>query len=277
MEKFVNKKALGKNRLKKTSKYSRHKKNLKKAKAFRLWSRRFILIFSCLFVLAFLCFSVYFVLCKVFIVKDISVKGETMYNSTEIKNSSGIKLYDSLLTVNSATSEANIFSELPYIEKVKIKKQIPNKIDILVEGAHAMYCLNVQGEYLVISEYGKILENSDEKFSELVKVDGINSCSVQGKKIKYESQETEKLITEIIKTFKSKDLNLIKRIDLSDSEDIIVNYDGRIDISLGSKEDMDYKVLTAKEIIKDKVGAHEKGILDLKTLKQENRSYFYEK
>lgn len=273
----MDRKSLKKNELKKSNKRSRYKKNLKKAKTFRLWSKRFVLIFSCLFVLAFLCFSIYFVLYKFLIVKEISVEGETIYSSTEIKNSSGIKLYDSLLAVNSANSEANIFSELPYVEKVKIKKQIPNKIDILVEGAHPMYCLNIQGEYLVISEYGKVLENSDEKFSELVKVEGISSCSVQGEKIKYENEETEKLITEIIKIFKSKDLNLIRRIDLSNPEDIIVNYDDRIDISLGSKEDMDYKVLTAKEIIKGKVGAHEKGILDLKTLKQENRSYFYEK
>jgi hypothetical protein len=54
----------------------------------------------------------------------------------------------------------------------------------------------------------------------------------------------------------------------------VINYDNRLKIEIGADEDLNYKVITAKEIIMNKIGSSEKGTLDLKNLKKENRSYF---
>lgn len=274
----MNKKTTIKNtkKIKRRNTLNKTIKRSKKARTVKLWMRRFNLIIFCLAVVTCVCLSVYYCLAKIFVVKDISIKGETIYSDTDIKNLSGIKINDSLLFINCAKAEAKIFSELPYVEKVKINKQIPNKIDIFIQAAKPMYVLNIQEKYFVISECGKILETREEEFPELVKIDGVKILDVENKKVKYENPESEMLIAEIIQCFKSKGLNLIKKIDLSSTEDIKINYDNRINILLGSEEDADYKILTAKEIITSKIGAYEKGTLDLKNLKQENRSYFYE-
>ncbi len=271
----MNKKIKEKRNLKYTNRKIRKKS--KKTKAFRLMMRRFFLLLLCLAVLSFLGFGIYFLVCKIFTVKDISVKGKTIYSDSQIVDATKIKKNDSILLTNCVSSETNVFSELPYVEKVKIKKQFPYKIDIFVEAAEPTYSLNIDGEYFVISEHGKILEKRTEKFPELVDILGLNISVIQNIRVKYDNPEMEKLILEIIKSFKNQGLNAIQQIDFSDEENIVVKYDDRLDILLGNKEDIDYKILTAKQIIINKLGAYEKGTLDLKTLKQENRSYFYER
>ena len=78
----------------------------------------------------------------------------------------------------------------------------------------------------------------------------------------------------IIDAFKSNELNFLNEIDASNLNDVKIVYDHRIKILIGSEEDLSYKLLTAKEIIMNKISASEKGTLNLKTLKKENRSYF---
>lgn len=255
---------------------NKRRKKLKRVKAMKLWIRRFNLIFLCLFVLSFFCFVIYFVLSKFLIVKNISVKGSNLYSDFEIINSSGIKVNDSILFLNTTQSEKNIFCSLAYAEKIRIKKQIPNKIEISVEDAEPLYLTEIEGQYVTVSKNGKLLEKRSEILPEIVCVISEDIFIDEDKKIGYKNSDTEKLIPEIIEAFKNKGLNLIKQINLSDKDNITVNYDERISILLGCSDDIDYKVLTAKEIISNKIGVNEKGVLDLKNLKQENRSYFYE-
>ena len=66
----------------------------------------------------------------------------------------------------------------------------------------------------------------------------------------------------------------IKLIDFSDPLNIIINYDNRINMKMGTFEKVDYKFRTAKELINNKISDLEKGDLDLSKLSNGNRSYF---
>ena len=64
--------------------------------------------------------------------------------------------------------------------------------------------------------------------------------------------------------------------NINSNNNIIVNYDNRINIELGNDSDIDYKITTAKEIILKKLSKTDVGRLDVKNIKSENRSYFYQ-
>ena len=43
---------------------------------------------------------------------------------------------------------------------------------------------------------------------------------------------------------------------------------------IGTEQDLHYKIVTAKEIISNKINRFEKGELNLRNLSRENKSYF---
>ena len=96
----------------------------------------------------------------------------------------------------------------------------------------------------------------------------INKCTVN-----YEDKSVPILLEKLNNGFKSNGLSL-KEIDITDINNIIVNYDNRINIELGNDSDIDYKITTAKEIILKKLSKTDVGRLDVKNIKSENRSYF---
>ena len=90
----------------------------------------------------------------------------------------------------------------------------------------------------------------------------------------YEDPDIKNIIHEISDACESKNLNLIKSIDISDKNNIILNYDNRINILFGDYKDIEYKILTISEIILNRINNTETGTLDTRELTETNRSYF---
>ncbi|MDO4503879.1 MAG: FtsQ-type POTRA domain-containing protein [Clostridia bacterium] len=189
-----------------------------------------------------------FVLNKIFSVKSIECNETEMYSCSEIMNASGIKIGDKILFLNNALAEIKIYDKFPYIDSVKVDVQFPNKVKISVDKAEPTFSFNLEeGKYAVISKKNKFIETRSEKSDDLTDVVGakfsINKCTVN-----YEDKSVPILLEKLNNGFKSNGLSL-KEIDITDINNIIVNYDNRINIELGNDSDIDYKITTAKEII----------------------------
>lgn len=246
----------------------------KKSKKTRLLIRRIFILILCAAVAASLFLGISLLLTKVFSVHNITVEGDTIYSHEEITKYSEINRDSSFVFTNTRTAEEKIYNSLPYIDAVKVTKELPDKIKIAVEPAIAQYVLYSNNEYLIISQRDKLLEKCQELPPELIDIIGVKSSVSEMGKIVYENEKIKNLFTEIANALKDKGLNGIKAIDISDTDNIIVNYDNRLKIEMGTGDDIEYKALTSKEIIMNKIGSTEKGTLNLKNLKKENRYYF---
>ena len=247
----------------------------KRKNARKTMRRRIFLIFSCFIIASALFLGFSFLFKIVFKINNIYVEGNTKYDDKEIINLSGISVEDNLCFANTSKAENEIYKTLPYVESVKIKKKLPKRVRIGVEIAAPQFAVRAQEGYLITSKSGKILETAGELPTELVGINGAKySVGENGIKINYENPSVLSALNEISNAFKTNVLNNIKEIDVEDFENIVVNYDNRIKIIIGKYEDIDYKVLTAREILNNKIGPSEKGSLDLRSLKNNNRSYF---
>lgn len=211
---------------------------------------------------------------SIFFVRNITVSGNSHYDDNEIISTSGIKMGNNLLFVNSKKIESEIYDNFPYVEKAEINKKIPGSIEIKIITGSPCYFLEKENEYLIVSKLDKILEKTVEIPPEILYVKGLEFETLKNGSIKYKDPKAKEIVFKIVDAFKSKELNFLNEIDASNLSDIKVMYDHRITILIGSEEDLNYKLLTAKEIIMNKISASEKGTLNLKTLKTENRSYF---
>ena len=258
----------------KLNKKQKIRKSRKKSILRMLFLKRFALVFGGLVFLFSVFFGAYLLLSKIFAVKSIEVLGSNIYSEQEIISAGELHTGESFLFLSSRNAENKIYKSLVNIDSVKISKKFPNKIKVDVEDAFPKYYIKEGEEYLVLSEKNKLLEKTSEPPTFLIGIIGLEFSILETGKIEYKNKDYEKLLHEILDSCKDKNLDEINSVDISDIQNITVNYDRRIKMNLGDKEDIDYKILTAKEILNNKISKFEKGTLNLKNLRSENRSYF---
>lgn len=256
---------------------SRHgcSKRKKKNKKALLWFKRIVFLISFVVVITAVVMSVNLLLKNFLGIRNITVNSTAPYSENEIIDASNIKIGDNIIFLNSNSVAKKIYDTFPYVNEISVIKRYPSSIEISVQGSFPSYCFKYGDEFICVSEKDKILEKSLEPFPEVLLIEGANiSVSDDGKLIYENSGEDKKLFTEISESFRNHDLNFVKSINISKKDNIEVNYDNRIKIVLGDISDLQYKLSTAREIISTKINASEKGSLNLKNLKKENRSYF---
>ncbi|MBR2579146.1 MAG: FtsQ-type POTRA domain-containing protein [Clostridia bacterium] len=250
------------------------KMNFKKRQKRKLFFKRSFVVIVFLAVLGAVVYGLTALISRVFCIKEIVVEGNSLYSDTEILGVSGLHQGDGMLFLNTSKSEKQLYKSFPYIDKVTIQKQFPNKVSVNIETAERTFSVWRDDVYYVFSARGKLLEKVSELPSETIELRVPEFGIDENCKINYEDDDLEELVGEIRNEFLSVGIGNIKVIDLTNKLNIVLNYDGRISIILGGKEELHYKAVTAKEILSSKINQFEKGELDLRTLSKENKSYF---
>ena len=251
----------------------RTSKKYAKRRMIKLWVKRCGMILVLAAILVTLAGVSKFALDSIFKVKSISVQGNTLFNDSEVIDASGIKMGDSIIFKDLKFCEESIYRNLNYVDSAKISRDFFGNITINLEPAKASFSLVQDEKYYVVSEKDKILDVLEEIPPEVVVAQGVK-FEISENKVKYDDEIKKQLFFKILEQFKECDLNYVKRINVTDIENLKVIYDDRLTILLGTEEELKYKVSTAKEIITGKLSASEKGTLDFRDLNKENRTYF---
>ena len=101
-----------------------------------------------------------------FRVDTITVTGQNRYTAEEIREASGITVGENLLLLNKYTASGNITAKLPYIEEIRIHKQLPDTLQIEVKECGTPVAAVQEGVAWLISASGKIVEQKDAAESE---------------------------------------------------------------------------------------------------------------
>lgn len=250
------------------------KKNFRKIQKRKLFFKRCFVITFFLMILGALVYGCVVLLGQVFCIKEIIVEGNSLYSDTEILDVSGLHRGDGMLFLNTSNAENQLYKSFPYIDDVNIQKRFPDKVNIDIETAERTFSIFKDDTYYVFSAKGKLLEKTSELPSETIEIRVSGFDIDESGRISYKDEEFGEIISEIRNEFLSSGIGNIKIIDLTNKWNIVVNYDGRISIIMGSREDLHYKVVTSKEIISNKINSFGKGELDLRNLSKENKSYF---
>lgn len=269
-----NKKSCKKSAVKKT------RRKRRKNKRSNILIRRMCIVLgiaiSSIAIIGSIVFSMMLLVDYMFKIRKVEVKGSSKYKEEEIIELSGVNSESNLITYNSGQGINNIMSNLPYAENVRIRKEIPSKVVISLDTAEPKYTVELEGgNYALISDKNKVLEFFEEPPEGILLIRGLNILSAKlCEEIEYQDDSILYRSLQVIDSFTSNEMTDIKSIDVSNINSVTVNYENRVNIILGSFEDIEYKVLTAKEILKNKIDSHGKGKLDLTSCKCENRSYF---
>ncbi len=187
-----------------------------------------------------------------FNIKTIRVTGNAEnYTAEDVVKATGISIGDNMMRLKISDAETRAISSLIYVESVEIVRQFPNTLEIRVQKCTPAYNVGYEYGTLIVSEHGRILENSMDPKQGLVRVVGYKpEKTTPGEYIQAEEERYDKVFAAFRELIYDGDLGVpITEIDLTDFNDIMVNFDHRIIFDMGNWSEINYKISFAEQVI----------------------------
>ena len=159
-----------------------------------------------------------------FRVAKVEVVGNSIYTAEEVVEASGIGTGDNLFFINRFSAASRIFSKLPYVDKAKVTRALPNRVTITIQESSAMAYVQADDGYWFDRR-----DAVEPKVGEV-----LNAGEADAPKVTYLAAILGQLLT---RDMASK----VTVIDLSDASNPGFTYDGRFTVRLGANENVEYK------------------------------------
>lgn len=254
-------------------------KNKKKTEEIKKINRKKILIGTIVLLFILISGTIYYLTTPVFNVSNIIVYGNEK-NSTDT--------YISLSKIN--LNETNIFEftksglekklkENPYVEKVEIKRKLPNELELYITERKVDYQINYSNGYIYLNNQGYILEINEEK-KEVPVIKGISNIenNIQvGQRLGTEDLLKLDTILKIVNYIKYNNVeSKLTSIDVTNISNYTLNFgeEGKI-AYLGNSSSITEKMTLLANILKAEEGKKGEIHATENELKR-NRVYFRE-
>ncbi len=262
-----------KKRLRTNKKIKLTEAQIKKNKRIKFIIKVILLIIVIIGIIIFLMLS------PVFNIKNIIVEGNSKITSEQIISLSKIQKDENMFKVSDKEVKSKI-KENPYIKSVQIKRNIPDKISIIVQERNVDFMLEYGSSYAYIDNQGYILEISVDKKENVPKISGYttkNEDILPGNRLNAEDLKKLNTVIKIIAVAKSNEIDtLITTINMQDENNYTLYMEGEQKyVYLGDKTSLDTKMLYVKVIL-EKEKEHAGEIFVNMDLNQKN-PFFREK
>lgn len=201
-------------------------------------------------------------LSPLFNIKDIEINGLKRLEKNEIIREVGLDKQDNLLAFNTVKAKASLKNNY-YIQSIKISKKLPNKIIFNIKEREIAGYIPYINDYLYIDKNGLVVDIKPNYTESLPLIVGLKfDRFVLGEKLEIDDKEAFNIVMRFTNAISEKEIaSSILKIDLSDLNDIHI-YVGNIDVLIGKGDNINIKINTLIEIIKN-IDIQEKGFLYL--------------
>jgi cell division protein FtsQ len=194
---------------------------------------------------------------SLFNLKNIEVTNNNIVSSDIIEKLSELENDTNIFKINT-NSVIEKIKKNSYIESVKIKRKLPDTIEIEVTERVRKYMLQVADSYIYINNQGYMLEISTEKL-DLPIIIGFKtdlSDAKSGDRLDVEDLEKMEMIIKIMETASNNDISsLITKIDISNEKNYVIELASENKKAyLGDCSNLNTRILTLKAIIEQEKG-----------------------
>lgn len=236
--------------------------------------RRAILFYLLTFFLV-IAAAVVLSLTVLFRIDNIRVENTSGYSQEEILEVCGIQTGENLFLADVDKASQEIDEKLPFTGGVSVTRKLPASLVVTVEEPVLSAAFEQDGKYIVLSNEEKVVQIADAKPDGCPVVAGLKlKDPKEGQKAKAEDEKTLAAFNKITSTLESCQLSDITRIDVSDIYQMMIVYQGRIRIVLGTSNDLETKISAAKKIVEEELDEKEKGELDVSLTRDLKKAYY---
>lgn len=199
-----------------------------------------------------------------FNVKSVEVHGNSIVSSEEIDALSQLE-GKNIFTINKADAVKKICQN-PYVKDAKLKRRIPSKVLIEIDEKKIKGIIKYNNVFINIDEDGKMVQVIN-KFPDgsMPLLEGVKIQQyIPGEYVFKSDEMKRKALKEVLCVTDFKESkNVINRIELIDSYNIILGTVYGIDISIGDSSNIEYKISYALSILNSKEIKGLKGYIQL--------------
>lgn len=182
----------------------------------------------------------------VFKINTVVVKGNTIYDSTQIEATSQIVEGDNYFFINKAQAIEQIESTYSYLEGTKIEYQMFSTVVIRVEDAKPYFAIETETGTALLSQNFKVLEYPAQVVPDGIPlVSGLDVQSMaQGKTLEFAdlaAEQKKEALETVIAAMTEQGLTAVNTVDISNLYDIRMLYDNRVIILFGGKSKAEKK------------------------------------
>lgn len=210
-----------------------------------------------------------------FKVDKIQVTGNALYREDEVVEASGVVKGDNLLTLSKGAIAGRINAVLPYVEQVRVERQLPDTVVIRLTESSAVYAVEADdGTEWLMSGGGKLLERADISAADYPKITGVTPKSpTAGAPVDCDAPDSLTAAMELMAILEETDyISQIVEVNVEKPYDIIVWYGAQFEVHLGGTDELGYKMQYLTAILDDPQ-VEEGGVIDL-TLQEKSVAIF---
>ena len=220
-----------------------------------------------------------------FKVKTVTVVGANKYTAWDIREASGIREGENLLTISEPKLSSNIRSKLPYVASVRMGIKLPDTVKIEIVELDVAYAIEASdGSWWLMRADGGIVDKTNSADAEMyTKVLGVQistpEIGQQAKPFQPVSEETtadgqpvpatvdaaSQLNTAVSILQFMEDNSVIGEaasVDVSDLSNLEMWYADRFQILLGDATELAYKITVVNTAIDEYMQTYDSGVLD---------------
>ena len=220
-----------------------------------------------------------------FKVETITVSGADKYSTWAVREASGIKEGDNLLTFSIPRASGQIIAKLSYVDKVRIGIKLPDTVNIYIEERDVNYAIkDSTGTWWLMTSDGRMVEQTNggvaadhtQVLGVTVEAPEVNEYAVATELPPTETDESGELVPvtvtgaqrlsaalQILKALEANDIvGEAASVDVTRLEDIILWYGTRYQVNLGGTGNMEYKIACMNDTILS-LSDYQSGVLDV--------------
>lgn len=223
--------------------------------------KRRLIIFFIFFIFTLICTGIALSLTVFFPIEKINISGSSVYEAKQIEAVSGIEIGDNLFVLSKSGIENKLRKQLPYIETITLKRELPGTINITVTDADEFAVYMSDSGYYTVSKSGWVLNRSNQKPENLFYVTGADiECEIGSEMIFLEEKQKE-ILTSISDSLSKKKITT-DYININDITSLKIGVEGRFSVELGNANNLEEKINHLSGMLKN-IGETRTGKINL--------------
>lgn len=212
------------------------------------------------------CVLIFLILSRtiLFNISEYDVEGNSIYTAETILSAGNLREGRNMYGINLKKTEKNIKDKLVYIEDIKLRRKLPDKLLVSVTEARAFACCEYEGSrYAIITKTGRYLETEQlGPRAGLILIKGMELTDVSlGADFSSQDDAKKDIILDLMGAISEICDGKITEIDITDRTNITMKYQDRIDIDFGSSLDYEYKLRYITAIIEENLEPDAEGTI----------------
>ena len=241
-------------------KYYKHTAHLREIFLRRLLPALLALVFVVGFVLYF------------FRLQHLTFDNLRSYDAEEVFRALDIRRNQFIFTIRDGAIERKLRTQFPYIEDVRVEYELPDTVHLVFTEDSARFYTQVYDEFFVISQSMRVLARYDSKDElpegmRMIQLPAV-SHAVVGHPLRFFDTSYMTFLKSFLNVIEEAEIYRgIASMDLSNRFEIVLNYEERLSIELGSDDNLETRLLFVKSTI-DELKKDDRGIIHIIDNKQ---------